>query len=213
MTYIREAHLSDPENRQRRTRDLEAILSAQQRILFDEFAKQPRPGLIAFFVNEMSQYMEFGVSNAIVGIHTMGGEVLGTRGGARDWISGTADTAGMFPHYQIVVERARLELSPELAILFEVIRMHMENEEHEGIALLLTELSNLNVVDQSVFVDLFSDFLTQEWHPRADAWSKRISVRTFRFFEDYDDHPVLQAAMTEALRGGFTPPSGAELQQ
>ncbi len=205
VRHIEDTYLAQSKQRPRRTRALDAQVADRRDVLFNEFARTPAPGQIALFVNAMTQASEFEVSEIQVGVQALGRELIGARNGAAEWMEGDGDIAAMFPAYIAATERARQNLFPELALLFELIRLHMEEANHDDIPILLAELEDLRPQDREIYVDLMSDFLTQEWHPRPDSWSERIAERAGAFAADTVDHPVIKEALAEAAAGGYQP--------
>lgn len=205
VRHIEVTYLEQSEMRSERTRALANQIDDRRAALFEEFATTPGPGQLALFVRVMAQISEFEVPEVEMGVQALGRELIGAPTGASEWMNGDGDIAAMFPIYLRTAERARQKMYPELTLLYEMIRMHMEDANHEELPYRLKELVNLNPQDKGLFVIHMSKLLTQTWHPRPDQWSTRISDRAAALIADHRDNPVLADAYAAALEEGFNP--------
>lgn len=205
VQHIKDTYLSGSDQNSNKARELNVLLNDWGQGLFGSFAVTPAPGQVALFIASFNQITEFEPRDIQIGVQALGRELIGARGGAEEWQKGNGDIAEMFPVYYSTAERARQSSYPELTLLFELIRLHMEDSAHDDIPLLLQELGTLQEQDRAIYVDLMSDFLTQEWHPRPDAFSARIAQRAEALIADHLDHPVMIEVVNEALQDGYDP--------
>ena len=175
--------------------------------LYDRFARESPPGALVHLIFEFEK-LPSSITDLVsltnleiyIASQAIGREYLGVKAGAQAWSSGDfVEYENVFPTYLSTMERAQEHGFPELRLLHETVRIHMEDPDDPRLPGILDELAALNELDETNFVDLFSDFLTEEWRAMPDEFSGRVRDRAVAFLNDYaSQSPTLQAAIAEA---------------
>ena len=137
----------------------------------------------------MKDFVSLSGINVQLGAQALGREFIGAIGGAAAWrqVQGQPanEYAEAFEIYLSMMSRARQRGFPELRLVFETIRFHMEGANPLEISGLITEVDDLVDRDAEIFHGLFTEFLTEEWRAIPDSYSSRVKDMAIAFLNDH----------------------------
>lgn len=215
LEHIEQTYFGDEVHGPQRRREAFARLSVGRDQVFDAFARGGAPGELVRLTASMKDFVSLSGIDVSIGAQALGREFIGAIGGAAAWKQEegqpTNEYVEAFEIYLSMMSRARQNGYPELRLLFETIRHHMQGADPLEINGLIDEVDNLNDRDAAIFHDLFTDFLTEEWRSSPDSFSGRVKSRAIAFLRDYARESDRLAAIVQEGNNSGIPGLPADL--
>ena len=198
---LRAEHISKGgANSMRRSREMSARLNGSITDLFDRTATFGLPGDVALLVSTFDEVTTFAGVDIQNSTRGLGRDMLGAPGGASEWMRGDGIYADAFPLYYDAILNAEAMAYPELALAFDLVRLHMEDPVDGSIGRLLDAVAKLNERDTALFVTEMERFVDESWRGFPDGYSGRVRDRTIAFLKDYSDASPLLTEIVASLQ-------------